>query len=333
MKKNFIFITGVLLLSSFLISCQKKKEISINEYGFYTNVSQAEQIAKDSKKDIIVIVTMDGDDEYSAPFLAYTKEDDFKEQVTNNYVVLNLDFSEKSYRQTVVRQTDSKETQKKAAAKASEMQESLQYANLLNVQSTPAFYLLTYQEYFVAEFDTTYVPANTTQFTELLYSHQEEKNKVKELASKVVSLNPSQMLKAIDELYEYTDYNYRVFLADLIELYIKIDANNSTGLLGKYVYADGENTALNYLAEHDYNATVQTYVNLANDKRLTPEYKQKAWFMAANVLISTGNTDLSQVLQYLNYAYEADPEGELTPAVKAIIDSIQLVNSEKQDFD
>ncbi|MCR4741643.1 MAG: hypothetical protein K5866_02060 [Treponema sp.] len=322
MKKNTIFITGILLISTFLISCQKKEEISINEYGFYTNVSQAERIAEEEKKDIIVIVTMEGDDAYSAPFLEFTKGQDFKEQVTNNYVVLNLDFSEKSYRQTVVRQTDSKEDQKKAAAKASEMQESLQYANLLNVEATPAFYLLTSQEYFVAEFDTTYVPANTAQFTELLYAQQDKKNKVKELVANIATPIPSKILKAIDELYEYTEYNYRVFLADLVEIYIKMDANNSTGLLGKYLYADGENTALNYLAAHDYSATVKTYVDLANDKRLDPEYKQKAWFMAANVLISTGNTDLSQVVQYLNYAYDADPDGELIPAIQAIIDSI-----------
>lgn len=324
MKKYYFFAVSILMICGIFISCGKKTVV-LNEYGFYEDVTAAEQQAKTTRNDMIVIVTQKGEDQDSEAFLEMTKSDIFRNEITQKYTVLHLDFSKSTFEKTIVNPLASKAEQKAAELKAVQVNENSQFANLLNVQNTPAFYLLTADEYFVAQFNTDTTPLSAQDFISLLRQHDNELGTIKTLAAKAKTGSTEDKLDAIDSLYELTDYNYRVFLADLVEDYIKLDKNNSTGLLGKFIYADAENSAVNCIASSDFERAIKIYVAAAQNAKIDPQHKQQAYFMAGLMTSALENPDISMMVQYFIYAKESCPNGDF---VEIIDNFINLYNTD-----
>lgn len=318
MKKIFSFFT-IFIISLLLVSCQKEK-IVLDEYGFFVSIDDAQKNAKLKHQDIIVIVTMEGDDEYSERFLRIAGSEEFRNTVTSNYSIAHFDFSQKSYKKTVVNPADARAVQRAAEKNAVLLQKNAQFANLLNVQRTPSFFLLTEDEYFVQELETSYVPSDTTQFMELIAFAQNREREIKELVSKTKNGDVNSRLNAIDDLYEFTERNMRVFLADLVEQYIKLDSKNQSGKLEKYLLADAENTSLIYFTEGNYVKAADVYVKLAERSDISAECKQTAYFTAAYFLIASGSDEASQIIQNLRYALDAAPESEMASTINQFIE-------------
>lgn len=334
MKKTnfFAFVYALILISSVFVSCGKKSEV-IDEYGFFIDNNAAFKDAQSKGRPLIVMVTSEGDDALSEYFLEMARTEDFKNKVTGAFTVLHMDFSEKVFKSTVIDDSASKAQVKAANQKIAQLQDNLQMAKLLNVQNTPAFYILTKDEYFITELrgevnGETYIPSTVDQFLELILNSQEKIAYVNNLVEKAKNGSKLDRIAAIDELFENTDYNMRVFLADLVETVIKLDKENESGLLSKYLYADAENIALDCFTSSNLTGTVNAYVNVSNNPSLNPEYKQKAYFMAAYFLIISGSEDYSFIIQYLNYAKDIYPEGELLETIQTMLDYITQQVSE-----
>ena len=127
-----------------------------DEKEIFNSMEDAFSAAKNNNQNVLVLVTSNGDDELSASFVdKVINNKKFKSEVSSNFSVLHMDFSESTYKKTVVNPADDEKTQKAAEEFANIMQENAKYASKLYVQSTPAAYLLTKENYFIAELDLT----------------------------------------------------------------------------------------------------------------------------------------------------------------------------------
>jgi len=338
MNKLLKYFTLLIIVGSLFISCSKKEssvvsnykyssKYAIDENGFFTNPDDAMKCAQNKDQNIIVMVTAEGDDELSEAFMEVAGRGEFAQKVLPAFTIVHLDFSQKAYSKTIISETATAEEKAEAEYWANQLQENSQFASLLNASSTPSFYLMTKDEYFICElkgemYGEEYIPSTADQFLEIVLAQSEKIDYITKLVNKTKDGSKIDRINAIDELYENTEYNYRVFLADLVETVIKLDKKNDSGLLDKYLYIDAENIALNYLVSGDMEKCVKAYLALTDNPKIGPKYLQKSYFMAAYILSLSGSTDISSMIQYLTYALEADPEGDLVEPIKAALNVI-----------
>lgn len=319
MKKLISFLSA-LLIGLCLISCGKKTAADAD--GFYNDIDDAVVVAQKNNQDILVILTMEGDDQYSSSFMNIARSQHFKDEITSNYTVVHMDFSEKSYMATVAPETASKAYQEAAEEKALQMQKNTQFANLLNAQVSPSFYLLTKDEYFIGELEYTDEISSFDGFKELLESKKERADELHKLVEQIKVGSTMDKIAAIDSMYESTNIQYRTFLADLIEKVISLDSKNESGLLSKYLLADAESEAISLFAEGNVVKAAQVYIRLSDNSKLLPEHKQRACYMAAYILGYGGSTDYPLILSYLKKAIEAYPNGENVEMIQNLYDYI-----------
>ena len=94
MSKKFIAALLILFALSLFISCGKAKN---DEYGCFQTMDQALKNAQKNNQEVLVIVTMQGDDDLSQSFVSdilSTKE--FKNEILPSYSVILMDFSQSS---------------------------------------------------------------------------------------------------------------------------------------------------------------------------------------------------------------------------------------------
>lgn len=316
MKKYLSFVFATLFLAAMFISCGNKKT---DEHGFFQDIDSAASQAQKKDKDIIVAITMTGDDMYSSSVMDNILTTEvFKNNVLSEFAVLYMDFSQSSYEKTVVNEEASKDEQKKAAAYADLMQKNSQLASLLNVQSTPAFYVLTKDKYFITELDFDDTVQTYESFAALLNSQKsviQEKHSMVEATKKGSNL---ERISAIDALYDSTDVTYRFLFSDLIETVIKLDKNNESGLLSKYLLANADVKGSDFFMRGDAEGAAQTYIKVCDEPALLPEHKQQAYYMGAYILAMSGSTDYKAILEYLQKSIEAAPESENVSSIMAV---------------
>ena len=95
MKKTLKFILGALFAATLFISCGKAP---VDEYGCFQQMEPALKNAQKKNQDVLVMITMNGDDDYSAKFINdVVAKDDFKKEILANYSTVLMDFSQTTY--------------------------------------------------------------------------------------------------------------------------------------------------------------------------------------------------------------------------------------------
>lgn len=321
MKKLYFCLITLLIVFS-LLGCTKKTD----ENGFCQEIKTAVDLAKKKNQDILVAVTMAGEDENSADLIENVlKTETFKNEVLSSYVVLHIDFSQSSYEKTVIKEESSKNEQKAAEKFADIMYENSKLASMLNVQVTPSFYILTKDQYYITKLE--YIDGNQTYtaFKSELDSHS---NEIETIHSYLNAINKEKGLakiEAIDSLYETIDISNRAFYEDMIETVVKLDKNNESGLLSKYLLASADIKGSKCFLSGDSAGAAQAYIKICDEKALLPEHKQQAYYMGAYIMAMSGLDDYSLILSYLQKSIDANPEGQDVASIKNVYDYI--VNS------
>lgn len=321
MKQIKIFLIALMALT--FVACGNKKV----EGDFYQSLDQTTEAAVKNNKDILIVFTMEGDDAYSSQFVSSVMNTaDFKNDVCSKYEVLRIDFGQSTYEKTIVKEDADKKAQEAAEAFADLMQENSKLANLLNVKATPSFYILSKQQYFIATLDYAAEITSTAQFNELLAVAQPTIDDIHAYIKTIETGSDKEKLAAIDTFYDSTDATYRPFLYPLIIQYMKLDKNDETGLLGKYTLARADMDAVNLYAEGEALKAAQKYADVAEDKALTADQKQQAYYMAAYLLTIGGSPDYQPIMRYLKKALDVAPESNAVPHIQQIYDSfVQMV--------
>lgn len=320
MNKNRVFGIVLSLFVSViaLTSCGNKTSKYIDENGCFFDLDAALTNAQSKKQNMFIVFTRQGDDAFSDFFVnQIVKSESFKTEILTAYTVVLMDFSDATYQDIV---NDSKNSTKSTEERAYQLQKNATFADMLHMEYSPAFYLMTQDEYYVGEVTIPYTVKTAEEVLVILEKMNPMVEEIQSLANRAKTGSTLDRVAAIDELYEKTNPDYRTFLADLIETVIKIDSKNESGLLGKYLLEDAKNSALACFYVGDIQGAVNSYINLCSNPLINPEEKQQAYYMSAYLLSYTGSDDLNQIVQYLQYAIQAYPEGELVPAIQQAIE-------------
>ena len=323
MKKIIYTLSLFFVMGLLFTGCSKN---SADEKGIFYSMEDAFSDAKKKNQNVLVIVTSNGDDELSASFVDNVINDaNFTSEVSSKYTVLHMDFSEATFKKTVVNPEDDKKTQDKAEKFANLMQENAKYASKLYVQTTPAAFLLTKENYFISELDLSQKVESLQDFIKMIDEQSETIAKVNQMVEAAKKGNSSEKIAAIDELYEYTQMMYRSFLSDLVFEVINLDKNNESGLLSKYLLTSADITSSEYFLQGNVDAAVKGYLDICQNEYLLPEHKQQAYYLAAYIMLMTGSNDYDECLKLIDESIAVAPETDSARSIKNMRD--YLTNS------
>ena len=311
-----IFATAAILF----VSCGNA---SVDANGCYYDIDDAVKAAEKNNQDIMIIVTIEGDDLQSEDFLnKVVRTPAFKTDVASKFAVVCMDFSQSTYESSVVKD-DAKATEKKAAERQADLiQKNTKYAAKLNVQQTPVVYILSKEQYLIN--GLFYDDENRTVegFKAMLDEKASSIEDIHKMIYQTKIGNAEEKVTAIDELYEATAPDYRLFLIDLIESVKKIDPSNTTGLVGKYVYASADIRSNLAAINGDAKAAIQAYLDLENEETVPAEVRQEAIYTAAYLAASAGIADNAVVISYLEKSIQVAPDSEKVPAIRRVIEAL-----------
>ena len=323
-----LIFSGLLVISS--LSCKSEKTEYIDEFGCYEQTSSAIEAATADSKNILLVVTMNGDDHESDTFTnEFFKSPDFKTTIAENYTLLHIDLGQATFERTVAGANASKKEQQAADDFAAVLQINCRFAELLGINYTPCLFLLTKQGYFISEIPmgiSEYAPAQVKKVLDSFESLTQEFN---ELADATENGDVVDRVKAIDTLYERTDENHRILLMDLTRKVVDIDFNNKSGLLSKYLFETAVNLAMYCSMDNDIDGAVKSMVSITSNVNLEPADKQNAWYMAAYILLSSYSTDFQTILTYLEAAMMSDPENPATEQIQQLYDYVKSTVDEQ----
>ena len=318
------------LLALTVIGCSN----TVTDYnGIYTSTKDAAKAAKKSGKPVVVVATMKGSDFYSEDIINVIFSDDrFVDEIAKDYVVLHLDFSEEAYQATVFNDESTKEEIKAAEKNAKIMQDNTLLASRLNLQETPAIFIMSKDMYFISMLDyLTDEVTNYDSFKALIDRQKEDIDLFEEKIKAATTGTREEKLSGIDRIYEDTDIVYRAFLSELIDEYISLDKNNETGLLSKYIIAKADIESSNYFMAGDVANAVKVYAECANDERIDASDRQNLYYLCSYLLVATNSTDFDAIRTFLQKAIDAYPEGPNVPMLQDIITQFdQMLSSIEQ---
>ncbi len=321
MKKCGLF-AAVFAVAFLFASCGSAK--------WYSDLDDAKEAAKKQKKDIYLLFSGDDWTEASRPFkenIVLTK--DFSKKYGKNYVFVNLDFSQSEYAKTTIPENASEEEMKAAVdiKKSYEKKEVL--ARYYNVREWPCAYLVSKDGYVLAYIEFDAKPESSfEEYSAKMDESAEEALKTKSLIEKAQSSSGIEKAQAINELVVNTHHDHRFLLKDLIQEFIQLDPQNSTGLLGDYEICNAYNKSLEAFSEGKDPA--EPFVQVSQKDSLSDLQKQEAMYMAAYVLVNLPEIDFERVQQCLEKAYSIKSEGGYSEEILKALETVRRFSDMKK---
>lgn len=322
MKKNvrviIATVAALFAVTTMFTGCNPKK-------AWKTDYEAAKETATKQKKNIFIFFSGDDWDEKSEAFKKnVTETKEFVNAMKKQYVLVNLDFSQKEYSATDIDQTTaSEEDKKKADDIKAKYDTNSAIASKFNVNSYPAMYITSAQGYVIASIPFDEKITKPADYVAQIAKSKETIDKFNTLLSAVDAAKGIDRVKAIDNLYEASDENFRSPLEPLMREIPTLDTENTTGLVGKYemqiAYAD----AVAKAREKDAAGAAQVFVDACTNGHLDPSQKQEAYYTAAYVLATSGGDEYDKMIDLLNKAYECDPTNEHASEITQTIQAVK----------
>ena len=321
MKNLKLFFTTTLALIAILfISCGKS---NVDANGCYYDIDDAVEFANKKNQDLMVIITVEGDDEQSTDFLNKVIRDaKFKKEVASKYAVVCMDFSQRTYAEAKADEAADDAAKKAAEKKAAILEKNTKLATMLDAQEVPVIYIFSKEKYLIT--GLFYDDENRTLqgFEDTLAEKTSLIDDMHKMIYQTKIGTAEEKVKAIDALWEATEPSFRIFLYDLISLVKKLDSGNTSGLLGKYLYEAASTRSDMALLEGNVREAVQAFLDAADESEISAEDRQQAMYTAAYMCSMSGIEDDSVVIQYLEKAIQLAPESEDAPRIRRVITAI-----------
>ena len=328
MKKIVLFACAV--LSAFtLASCKgkdapaasssiltEKLDLSkkVDASNWLDNLADGKIAAQQADKKIILFFSADDQDVVSAALKkTLLTTPDFLQAATAKYVLVNLDFSNELYEQSL-----------EDEALSAKLEANMKIATVYGVQMSPAFYLLTKEGYVITElqYDGMQTAGTVASFEEEIDAHAEEIVTFETAYAKTTAGTDEEKVQAIDALYELIDQRQTYVFAPLASQVITLDPKNKTGLVGKYVLAVADAEATDAALNNDPETMVAVFEKAAKNKFLNGDEKQQAYYYAGYFLAGSGNPDYDKIKDYIQKSYNAAPESERAPQIANLLTMI-----------
>lgn len=322
MKRNGIFIATFATVF-LLASCGAPK--------WYSDFDSAKEAAKKQKKDIYLLFSGDDWAETSKLFkenIVLTKN--FSKEFGKEYVFANLDFSQTEYAKTNVPENASEEELKSAAEIKKSYEKKELLARYYNVRKWPCAYLVSKDGYVLAYVDFDEKNESTfEEYSAKMKDAGQEALKTKELIEKVEKSSGIEKAQAINELVENTRQEHCFLLKDLIQEFIVLDSQDSTGLLGDYEIRNAYNKSLEAFAQGKDPA--EPFEQIAEKSSLSDLQRQEAMYMAAYVLVNLPDIDFERVQQCLEKAYSIKTEGGYSEEILKALETVRKFSAIKEN--
>ena len=315
--KRLAFLFGIVLLFS---ACARP---AVDAHGCYRDMDSALAASKKNGHNIVVIATMDGDDEQSSAFIKRVVGTEDFVNVTSQFSVVHMDFSKKTYDSTVAENEEDKKAVKIAAKNENILKHNILTAKLLNISLTPSFFLMTKDGCFVSNIEYIEEINSSSDFLKAISKYDSEAQRINELVQRSRTGSAEERLQAINELYDTTESIYRPFLMPFIDSAISL-ASKSGNLeqKSKYLMARTDTFSTQSFLNGNTSDAVENYVKLAGEKSLTAEYRQQAWYMAGYLLAMSESSQYDTIITYLQNAVNAAPDSKDAAAIQRAINEI-----------
>ncbi len=321
MKKMLMFAAALVAAFSFA-ACKKTTRQSfaprldlsktVDATRWLDNLDNAKIAAQQADKRIILFFSADDQDQLSVILKEnLLDKDEFLADITGDYVLVNLDFSNSRYEQA----------QENEALSAT-LEENLKLATIYGVQMSPMFFLLTKEGYPITAlfYDTTL--QTTDDFKKEIELNAEAIAAFDAAYAALGAGSDEDKVRAIDALYAIADKRQTYAFAPLAEQVLALDPKNKTGLAGKYVLALADAQATAAALDKDPQAMAQAFADAAKNKFLSPEEKQQAYYYAGYFLAGSGDPDYAQIKKYVQASYDAAPNSDRAPQIALLLQSL-----------
>lgn len=202
-------------------------------------------------------------------------------------------------------------------------------ARYYNVRKWPCAYLVSKDGYVLASVDFEEKPECTfEEYSAKMKDAGQEALKTKSLVEKVENSSGIEKAQAINELVENTSQEHCFLLKDLIQEFIVLDKQDSTGLLGAYEVRNAYNKSLEAFAEGKDPA--EPFEQIAEKTSLSDLQRQEAMYMAAYVLVNLPDIDFERVQQCLEKAYSIKTEGGYSEEILKALETVRKFSAMKK---
>lgn len=318
--KKLTLALFTIIASLFIISCGKAKT---DANGCYYDFDDAVSFANKKNQDVMVIITVEGDDEDSTDFMEKVVRDaNFKKEVASKYAVVCMDFSQKTFAEAKADEAADDAAKKVAEQKNAILEKNTKYATMLDAKEVPVIYIFSKEKYLIKGFFYDDENRSIQGFEETLAEQNSIIDDMHKMIYQTKIGNAEEKVKAIDALWEATNPSFRIFLYDLINSVKKLDPNNTSGLLGKYMYEAASTKSDMALLEGNIEEAVQAFLDAAEESDISADDRQQAMYTAAYICSMTGFKDDAVVIEYLEKAIQIAPESDDAPRIRRVIAAI-----------
>ncbi len=180
-----------------------------------------------------------------------------------------------------------------------------------HVQQYPAIFITTPEGYYI---DSINYDASFTDFASFqgkFNDHQGLIDKANSLTQAIKKAKGKDKALAIDAFYEATPTDYQPLLVPMFKEVLSLDEENETGLLGKYELAQAYIQSFDVANEGNVEGAVTVITSVADNPalHLDKDQKQMAYYTGAYILSLSGSHDFDKILDLLQKAYDASPNG------------------------
>ena len=318
--KKLTLALFTIIASLFIISCGKAKT---DANGCYYDFDDAVSFANKKNQDVMVIITVEGDDEDSTDFMEKVVRDaNFKKEVASKYAVVCMDFSQKTFAEAKADEAADEAAKKVAEQKNAILEKNTKYATMLDAKEVPVIYIFSKEKYLIKGFFYDDENRSIQGFEDTLAEQTSIIDDMHKMIYQTKIGNAEEKVKAIDALWEATNPSFRIFLYDLINSVKKLDPNNTSGLLGKYMYEAASTKSDMALLEGNIEEAVQAFLDAAEESDISADDRQQAMYTAAYICSMTGFKDDAVVIEYLEKAIQIAPESDDAPRIRRVIAAI-----------
>ncbi len=322
--KRIVFLLTILLTAGLFLSCGNKA--LTDDYGCYLNYEDALKSARKKNLPLLVLFTSDGDDNQSSQLVSQIlKNEAFSSEILSAYTVFHADFSGDFFAKTNAGENPTPKQQESANFYTNLVQKNYQHAMLFSVDTMPALFLCTKDGFVISDLPEFENINNLQDFKNGLSFYKEELQAFEQKLAATKKGSAIDKIEAIDTVYNTADSQYRVFLLPLVEKVLKLDKTNKSGLLGKYILANADSSALYDYSRGDVEAAVQKYLSAANNQYVRAEEKQECFYTAAFLASYSGSQDYQGILSYLRTAYDLAPQSDKASSIQEAINYYELV--------
>lgn len=308
-NKKVVGILLVILAAIAFTACNSQP------VAWETDFEVASEAAKSQNKGIFLIFTGTSWDGVTATLKTNVIDTEkFMKTVGKNYILCNIDIAGEE-------DTDIPEEV---------LMKHYQLAMNFNIQSIPTALLLTKAGTPFAQVDFSAETLTPEDGITLVTAFDDTFKKLTKLQKAVDSAKGTKKVKAIDNLFEATDNNYRMNLEEYILQVPELDPENTTGLLGKYQLTGAYISSNVAFAMGDAQGAINCFLSLAGEENtaLDANQIQEAYYVAAYISAQSGASSIEEVVALLTKAYDAAPTSEGATGIQQTITALTASETE-----